>query len=44
MRHPQISVEGLVSECGDAEKNLGPVYKDACLPRRPPLKSTTGTN
>lgn len=44
MRHPQISVEGLVSECGDAEEHLHPLYKDRCLPGCPPLKSTTGCN
>lgn len=43
MRHPQISVDGLVSDWGGAGKHLTPLHKDASFPRCPLPKSTTGS-
>jgi len=40
MRHPQISLDELVSEWGDAGKHLTPLHKGASSPRCPLALST----
>lgn len=43
MKHLQISVDGLVTDRGDAGQRLTPLQKDTSFPRCPLSKPTIGT-